>query len=85
MRSKTNRSPIVAMTAWAASHAVVTAPITAIRPCHSSVRPPSVPTVRTQRPSYISRSAAITSARSSRPIDRIDVTSLMTSTPCWPI
>ena len=51
MRTSTNRSPMVAMTACAVSQAVVTAPTTAMRPFQSRVCPPSVPTSRYQRPS----------------------------------
>ena len=72
---------MVAITWWAASQAVVQAPMTTSRPLHSRVRPPSAPMLRDQRPSWISRRAARTRARVSRFIDRMDVKSLMTSRP----
>ena len=85
MRSSTNRSPIDAMTAWWVSHAVVTAPMTAMRPSHGMVRPPSAPTLRdpaavvdlAQRGEHLRRACLWS-------IDRIDVTSLMTSRPREP-
>ena len=50
-RITTKRSPMAAMTACAVSHAVVTAPTMTMRPIQVSVRPPSVPTLRSHLPS----------------------------------
>src|SRR5262249_13310175 len=72
------RSPITAMTPCAWSHAVVQAPITTTRPCHSIVCPPSIPTLRTHLPSWISRNAARMAARVLRSLQlSIEVKSLI--------
>src|SRR5262245_23902552 len=84
-RTSTNLSPIAAITACAWSHAVVQAPIKTTRPLQVSVLPPSVPTLRVQLPSWISRSAARTEARVSRLALKMDVKSLTTSSPRSPI